>query len=64
MNAVYREYVNDLARPAFAQQLQYEVSKEREIAFRTIRLEILNATNSKIDFRVISDGGLPWVPNK
>jgi hypothetical protein len=64
LNATYREYVNDLARPAFAQQLQYEVSQEREIAFRTIRLEVLRATNSQIEFKVVSDGGLPWIPTR
>jgi hypothetical protein len=64
LNAIYREYVNDLARPAFTQQLQYEVSKGREIAFRTIRFEVLNATNSELEVRVISDGGLPWVPKR
>jgi hypothetical protein len=59
---IYREYKGDVARPAFAQELQYDLSQSREVAFRSIRLEVLNATNSEIEFRVLSDGGLPWVP--
>jgi hypothetical protein len=48
----YREYKNDMARPAFYQDLTYDLSESREIAFRDLRIEVLEATNSAIKFIV------------
>jgi hypothetical protein len=48
----YREYVDDMARPAFYQDLTYDLAESREIAFRDIRIEVLEATNSGIKFFV------------
>jgi len=46
----YREYANDMARPAFYQDLTYDLSESREIAFRDLRIEVLEATNLAIKF--------------
>jgi hypothetical protein len=48
----YREYINDMARPAFHQDLTYDLAESREIAFRDLRIEVLEATNSTIKFFV------------
>lgn len=61
LRATYREYVDNLARPAFAQELQYDLSQSKEITFRSVRIEVLEATNSGIRYRVVTDGDLPWV---
>ncbi len=50
----YREYVNDLARPAFTQDLQYDLSESQIIGFRGLRIEVLSATNIKIDYKVLA----------
>ena len=58
----YREFSGDLARPAFYQELIYDLSESKRITFRSIVLEIIEATNSSLTFKVIADNGLPWMP--
>lgn len=41
----YREFVNDFARPAFSQQLSYDLSEGNEIGYKGARFLILKATN-------------------
>lgn len=62
VKAVYREFSNDYARPAFSQELQYNLDESKLISYKSIRIEILKATNSLIEYRVVEDGGLPWLP--
>lgn len=49
----YREFTNDMARPAFSQTLRYDLNEGREIGFRGARLEILEANNISVRYRVI-----------
>jgi hypothetical protein len=52
----YREYTSeDLARPAFSQDLVYEVGS-KEIRFRDTKIVVYEATNEKIVYAVVSDG--------
>lgn len=52
----YREYTSeDLARPAFYQNVVYEAGK-RQIRFRDIVIEIQEASNEKLVYTVLSDG--------
>ena len=48
----YREYKNDIADPVFVQDLAYDLASSREIAFKDLRIEILYATESDINFYV------------
>jgi hypothetical protein len=57
IKVAYREFGNDLARPAFSQELQYDLQQSDTIAFQAIRLKVLKATNEKISVMVLSDGG-------
>lgn len=50
----YREYKSDLARPAFYQDLIYDLSESKTIGFRGMIVEIIEATNSYIKFIVKS----------
>lgn len=51
----YREYVNDLARPAFFQEVTYDIEAfPTEVTFKTSRLLILKAGNSGIEYKVLS----------
>jgi len=38
---VYREYINDMARPAFNQDLQYDLNESSVVGFKGLRLEII-----------------------
>lgn len=51
----YREYMNDFARPAFFQDVTYDIeSMPATVTFRTVRLEILSANNNQLVYRVLS----------
>lgn len=51
----YREYKKEFARPAFYQNLTYDVSRSQEVVFRNYRLKLLAADNAGIRFIVLSD---------
>ena len=57
----YREFVDNLARSAFYQELKYDLKESKKISFKTIKIEVLKATNNNITFKVLDDGGLPWM---
>ena len=61
VKAVYREFSNDYARPAFTQELQYSLDESDVISYKSIKIKIIKATNSSIEFLVVDDGGLPWL---
>lgn len=50
----YREFMDDLARPAFTQDLSYDLSESKIIGFKKMKIEIIETTNSYIKFRVHS----------
>lgn len=50
---LYREYKDDMARPAFFQDLSYDLLESKIIGFRGTLIEILEATNSSITYKVI-----------
>lgn len=50
----YREFVNDYARPAFNQDLQYDLSESNIIGFKGLRIEVIKATNTNIEYKVLS----------
>jgi hypothetical protein len=51
---IYREYVDDYARPAFSQDLQYDLAESKVIGFRGLRIEVMSATNTNIEYKVLS----------
>lgn len=51
----YREYKQDFARPAFFQELRYDLSESQVIVFKRFTITVLEATNQFIRFRVDSD---------
>jgi hypothetical protein len=50
----YREFTQDLARPAFTQELSYDIASDKIIGFRRARFEVLSAGNSSISYRLLS----------
>jgi hypothetical protein len=56
IQVMYREYTaEDLARPAFSQQLVYSLAT-RSIRFRDIQIEVASADNEAIHYTVLADG--------
>jgi len=51
---VYREFSGDLARAAFTQEVQYDISKESIVGFKNLLIEVIEASNTKIEYRVIT----------
>ena len=69
LKAIYREFFGDFVgvpygnsgwriKQAFTQELQYDLDSSSIIGFRSLQIEIVEATNSSITFKVISDDGL------
>ena len=52
---IYREFVDDTARPAFTQDLQYDLTESDIIGFKGLRIKIINATNTKIEYVVLNN---------
>lgn len=50
----YREFVRDMARPAFTQDLTYDIRDDRVVGFRGARIEVIEANNTSIRYRVLS----------
>ena len=50
---IYREFVRDMARPAFTQDAVYDLSESRIFGFKSLRIEVLSASNTKIRYRMI-----------
>jgi hypothetical protein len=51
---IYREYINDYARPSFMQDLQYDLTEGNIVGIRGLRIEIIKATNTEIEYKVLS----------
>ncbi len=64
IKVIYREFGYDMIRPAYTQELNYDLSASKEIGFKGMRLEILEANNSFIKFIVLSPMSAPLQPHK
>jgi hypothetical protein len=53
INLLYREYSAGMVRPAFTQDLQYDLSAGDEIGFKGARFKILKATNVDVRYVVV-----------
>lgn len=53
----FREFSHDMARPAFTQDIEYELESNKPtiIGFKGLRIEVIKATNQNITYSVIKD---------
>lgn len=51
---LYREYSSDVLRAPFSQEIQYDLSEGTTIGFKGARIEVIEASNTKLRYRVIS----------
>lgn len=53
INISYREFSNNLARPAFNNDVEYDLSESNIIGYKGAELEIIKADNRSITYKVI-----------
>jgi hypothetical protein len=56
----YREFYKNMARDAFNKELEYNLDESKNISFKSLDIEVIEATNSYIEYTIKSDGDLPW----
>ncbi len=49
----YREYANEMARPSFFNDVKYDLKESKIVGYRGSRIEIINADNTKITYKVL-----------
>jgi hypothetical protein len=54
VSVLYREFMNDLVRPAFTQDLKYDSANGSIVGYKGARFEILSADNTSITYRVVT----------
>lgn len=55
----YREFSNSMARPAFNNDVEYDFDQSHVIGYKGARLEIIEATNELIKYRVLRNFNAP-----
>jgi hypothetical protein len=50
----YREFKNELARSAFSNDVAYDLTESKVLGYKGARLEVINATNTEITYKVIA----------
>lgn len=55
VNVAYREFSNSLARPAFNNNVEYDISESKIVGYKGAQFEIIEATNQHIKFRLIKN---------
>lgn len=53
ISILYREFMDGIARPAFTQDLKYDLSDSKIIGYRGSRFEVTEATNTGITYKVL-----------
>lgn len=55
INIAYREFRGNLSRPAFSNNVEYDMSESTTIAYKGAILEVIEYTNTKIRYKVIKN---------
>lgn len=55
VSILYREFLDDMARPAFYQELKYDLSHGNVIGYKGARFEVIKANNTTIRYRVLQE---------
>lgn len=53
ISIIYREFKDDMARPAFSQDLKYDLSESKTVGYRGARFEIIKATNQGLTYKTL-----------
>lgn len=55
INIGYREFSSDMARPAFNNDVEYDLSESKQIGYKGALLEVIEANNQMIKYKVIKN---------
>lgn len=55
IKVAYREFSGSMARQAFANEVQYDLSSSNEISYRGARIRVIEANNQRIRYVVLSN---------
>lgn len=55
INIAYREFSSNLARPAFNNDVEYDLSQSKQIGYKGALLEVIDANNQSITYKVIKN---------
>lgn len=55
INIAYREFSSNLARPAFNNDVEYDLSVSKEIAYKGALIEVIKADNKEITYKILSN---------
>lgn len=55
----YREFSNDMARPAFTTDIEYDMSESNVIGYKDALIEVIDATNQKITYKLLKNFSAP-----
>ncbi|CAD9197495.1 hypothetical protein QAC21B_03669 [Acinetobacter bohemicus] len=55
INISYREFSGSLARPAFNNDVEYDLNQSRQIGYKGALLEIADANNQSITYKVLKN---------
>jgi len=58
INIGYREFSNNYARPAFNNDVEYDLSESNVIGYKGARIEVIRATNQDIEYKVLRNFNL------
>ncbi len=50
----YREFYNDYARPAFSNEISYDLNDSNIIGYKKAQLQVISATNTSITYKVLN----------
>ncbi|MCF8023856.1 MAG: hypothetical protein K9L17_14385 [Clostridiales bacterium] len=62
INLSYREFKDDFARASFSKRVTYDLSESNIIGYQEARFKVLEATNTKIRYKVLEH--LPYYPQE
>lgn len=54
ISLLYREFLDNMTRPVLTQELKYDLALSRTIGFKDARIEVVNAGNTSIRYRVLT----------
>ncbi len=55
VNIGYREFSSNMARPAFNNDVEYDLNESNVIGYKGAQIEIIEATNQRIQYRVLQN---------
>lgn len=59
VNISYREFSGNMARPAYSNDVEYDLDESNVIGYRGAQIEIIDASNTSITYRVLRNFNTP-----